>query len=96
MLCLGATGIDHTPMHYSRKSSMTSKRLIATAAILLGATTAALAQGMGATSAPKKPYPTAEDYAASHRHIPVKWHKHHHHSPVVQSPHGVTGSAPQH
>jgi hypothetical protein len=63
-------------------------------AILLGATTAALAQGMGATSAAKKPYPPAPDYTAPHRHIQVKWHKHHH-KPAIHSSNSATGSSSQ-
>jgi hypothetical protein len=65
------------------------------AAILLGATTAALAQGMGATSAAKKPSPPAVDYTAPYRHFPVKWHKHHH-KPAVHSSSSASGTGSQH
>jgi hypothetical protein len=71
------------------------KRLMTVAAILLGATTAALAQGMGATSAAKKPSPPAVDYTAPYRHFPVKWHKHHH-KPAVHSSSSATGTGSQH
>jgi hypothetical protein len=70
-------------------------RFIAVAAILLGATAAAMAQGMGATSAAKKPYPPAPDYTATRHHVPVKWHKHRH-KPAVHSSNKATGTAPQH
>jgi len=80
---------------------MTLKRLIAIMAILLGATTAALAQGMGATSAARKPFPPASDHTATDHHYPVKWHKHPHkrvvHSkPVVHSSNSGTTSGSQH
>jgi len=94
MLSLGATGIDRSSMHNSRSTNM--KRLLAITAILLGATTAALAQGMGATSAARKPFPVAPDYTATHHHIPVKWHKHHHHKPAVHSSNKATSIGPQH
>ena len=75
---------------------MTLKRLIATIAILLGATTAALAQGMGATSAAKKPSPPpVQNYPVTHHRITVKWHKHHH-KPPVQSSNKAPGNEPQH
>jgi hypothetical protein len=74
---------------------MTLKRLMMIAVILLGATTAALAQGMGATSAAKKPSPPAMDYTAPHHHFPVKWHKDHH-KPVAHSSSSVTGPGSQH
>ena len=74
---------------------MTLKRLIAIMAILLGATTAALAQGMGATSAARKPYPPASDHPATYHHFPVKWHKHHH-KPAAHSSNSGTTSGSQH
>jgi hypothetical protein len=93
---LGATGIDNTSMHNSRSRNVTLKKFIAAVAILLGATTVALAQGMGATSAAKKPYPTAPDYTATHHHhILVKWHKHRH-RPAVHSSNKATGGGSQH
>jgi len=75
---------------------MTLKRLFTTVAILLGGTAAALAQGMGATSAAKKPFsPPVPDHTATHHHILVKWHKHHP-KPVVHSSNSTTSSGSQH
>jgi hypothetical protein len=73
---------------------MISKLLIASVAILLGASSAALAQGMGATSAARKPSPPAPEYNATHHHIPVKWHKHHH-KPEIHSSKGATSGGSQ-
>ena len=92
----GATGIDDASTHKPQSGSITLKRFMATTAILLGATSVALAQGMGATSAAKKPYPTAPDYAAPHHHFPVKWHKHRHHKPALHTSNKTVGSGPQH
>jgi len=75
---------------------MTLKKLMTTMAILLGATTAALAQGMGATSAARKPSPPpVSEHPAIHHHVPIKWHKHHH-KPAVHSSDSATGSGSQH
>jgi hypothetical protein len=78
--------IDIVSVPNSRSRNMTLKTLIATMAIIVGATTAALAQGMGATSAAKKPSPPpVQDH-------PVKWHKHHH-KPAVHSNSATSGGS---
>jgi hypothetical protein len=88
--------IDLASMHNSRSRNMTLKSFIATIAILLAAASAALAQGMGGTSAAKKPSPPpVQDHPAIHHHIPIQWHKHHY-KPAVQSSNSATSSGSQH